>query len=329
MNEDEELPPEDDDAEFDAAFEHYAEGGAALDADEEIPVPKADEEDLPPLDDEPPKGDDEPPKGDDEGEPELKNEGEPEKKVDIWENVPDTIRQAHDAALQRADQADQKYRSNEGRFKARERQAARDLQEIAALKAAGSTEVKDKEGDTDDFKTIREDYPEIVEPLEIALKRKDAKIEALSGEVNTLKGISHEEAISRENEALTARNPNWTKSITHEGFTDWVDHQPQYVRDIVSRNYKGIVDSEESFDIIEKFEQAVGISYEADAKEAEGNDAEAETVKLADKRKLQAEAANAPTSKSRGSAASGPADDFDKAFDYYAKKADKKNSASA
>lgn len=301
--------------EFDAAFEHYAEGGDALDADEVIPVPKDELEPEPepaPAAEEPPQGEEIAPKD--------------EIVVDIWENVPDNVKEVYQASQKRADEAEQKYRSNEGRFKARERQSARDLTELAALRAARSTEVKSTEGDTDDFKAIREDYPEIVEPLETALKRKDAKIEALSGEVNALKGVSQEEAESRELEALTARNPNWAQSINHTDFTAWVDTQPRYVKDIVTRNYKGIVDHEESYDIIHKFEQAVGISYDKSAP-AEGNEAEAETVKLADKRNLQKVSANAPVSKSRGSAAEGPADDFDKAFDYFAKKADKKNAS--
>lgn len=314
------VEPVNPNADYDAEWDRLAaeaDGSADDDDPADEPAPKGDKEPEP----------DPAPEPKEEAKPEPKADDAPaddEKTVDPWANVPDSVRQEHEALKAKNDQLEQQHRSNEGRYKARERQAAKEHeQKLAAVSAANPDAGKD----ADPLKEARKDYPELVTPFEKVLAEKDAAIDDLRKDVTAIRGDNQEQNMLREQNILTEVHPDWETSITHPDFNKWVSEQPDYIQDVIERNNSGIVDSKEALSVIRTFELANNISYDKapQDEDADANEGDNKPDPITGKRNLQKKSASAPSSKNIGTGTEGPRDEFGESFDYYAKKMDKAN----
>lgn len=223
----------------------------------------------------------------------------------------EALKAALEAAEQRADKAEQQFRSREGR----ERALQRDLERA---RAGGTGEQPQPRKplkellETDQIKAIRDEYPDFV-PLIDLLSEVGNRADGALEEVGQVKTGVVAQAITAEETKLNAALPNWQELAGHPEFQKWVDDRPKADRDIVADNWDAIIDADAVKNVFETFRDTV-VSPKVDpapsGEEAGG------------KRKRQASSAQA--AKVNGpAAASGESDDPEVLFAQAAAKKDR------
>jgi len=223
------------------------------------------------------------------------------------------------------EQLQHKFRSNDGRIAAYQRRID-ELQEQVSAKAGTANDGDDdqKAADGDELDAFRKEYPEIAGPLETMRTRDQKQIEQLTATVAALTGDQRQNQLDKQESILADAHPDW-EGITGDGaFRDWVGAQPLYVQQAARRNGEKITNGQEAAHLIASFKASLP-QYESSDSDAKEVDKAAEAEKsdqqktLRGKRQRQLESGASVQSKGPG-AASGPPDDYDAAFDFFARK---------
>lgn len=189
------------------------------------------------------------PDGDAEPKPDpmgLRNQGEAE--PDIWAEAPEHLREA----FKKRDNDAKTWR---GRF-TRLNDEARDLRaQVHDLQAARSQPAPDTESDADQkkasnaiasvleadrWKQVREEYPELMQPLEEALTALSGAVEEVRGTASSASAhIEQQRQIDqvrqqeqRAAEALSERHPEWQQIVRTPEYRDWIADQSPYIQRI-------------------------------------------------------------------------------------------------
>ncbi|MYE07102.1 MAG: hypothetical protein F4Y04_07790 [Chloroflexi bacterium] len=258
---------------------------------------------------------------------------------DIWANAPSELRDAFDAEKSRADRAEQRSASDRGRVSALQTRL-----DTLAGKApeqhdkAGAAETSPDAGDsqdespfeTDEWKTVREEFGDIVEPIEKVLKPFVTDLKAVKAENQRLRDgmqtIGQDRVHSRvlEQEAQVREDhPDYDDIVKSDEFDAWAQAAPSYIRQGLERNGEAIVDAAEASDLIARFKSDTGYgsngetegdgsgsSTETGAKDANGakaNGKDGDGSKPAApsrRRQIQLDSASAPRSKAGEAAVS-------------------------
>lgn len=305
----------DEDKAFSDAFAAFADGdtppaGDDTNADENQEADTTLEQDA----DEEPAGeveaddvaDDEAPGGDDE-------------EADPWAEAPDSLREEHLALQKQYSELDHRYRSEQGRVPTLNREYSKAKTEItqlrerlAALEGAANTgsngnDNKDQAED-EAWQSLREEYPEIAQPLEAKLANAESSAKALEQRLADLDADKEEAFYNSQRDSLSDAHPDWVDVANSGEFHSWVATQPSIVQEALSRNAERIENAEEAGFVIEQFKR----SQEAAASKPENQSSA--------KRNLQRKSAAAPSSRGVAAGGEGPKDDFSAAFQYYAKR---------
>lgn len=332
----ENVTGQNDSAEFDAAFKEFADGpqpGAEAAKDVSTETPK--------------EGNDTKP-GDQQSETESKASTEtpqPEASSDgggkdgnqpsadpakssgdgdeiDWSQVPEALRTRLQGEIQ-------EIRSNRGRMRAlqRELNTARgkltvyEQPDQAAGKAAPGA--KDGKGADKDAKSaadpamekLRTEYPEIAAPIEKQLEEIKDQNRKLAAEVGGITEVQKQGDLDQQWATLIEMEPHAATIAGSEPFKKWVAEQPQYVQDVVRKNHDVVSNGVEAADIINRFRTQTNWQP---PKPANGGSDPTKT-----KRERQLNSSADVSGKGPG-AASGPPDDFEKAFDHFAAQGQKK-----
>lgn len=164
----------------------------------------------------------------------------------LWANATPEQRAAYEAL-------EHKLKSVKGRVAPLQRR-------YEELKAVVDAPAREKKSPKAAIAAIKDDYPEIAEPLLEALtpiedrlneedQQHEAAREAATAELNTL--------VTEETQRLEEVHPDWRETLggNKELFAAWVDDQPRRIRDAAIRNATTIVDAEQASEIVELFKQ--------------------------------------------------------------------------
>ena len=166
----------------------------------------------------------------------------------------------------------------------------------------------------DDLKAWREEYPEVAEPVLRLIQAQQETIDRLSGTMGKIDEDKAETFYEKQFTVYAEQHPDWADYVGPQSrhgtkFAGWLEAQPRYVREAVERNSDNIVDANEAADVLSKFKREAGIS---------GGQA---SPKPDVRRQKQLDAAADVRTKTPPVAAGVP-DDFEAAFESYARKAE-------
>lgn len=259
----------------------------------------------------------------DDGAGEGKKAAEPSAKsvqdADFWAGATEAQRKAWQEAQDRLNAAEQYRRSQEGRLAAFQRQvaelkqlqqaaadpkaAAKDKQEAAAEVETATQKLVDDFLDGDEFKPVREDFPEIdaafrafSQNINKALEAKLKPFQQLRQSVETDRQAQQQQAFvehaNAEAAALSAAVPGWAEAINADlgAWRDWIGQQPRHIQEAFQRNEQTITDHREAADVIGRYMRETG---KQSAPATAGN----RNTGSADKRRRQLEGAASVSSK--------------------------------
>jgi hypothetical protein len=262
---------------------------------------------------------DEPPAEQPAGDPPSEEEKQQEPPPDMWAGASEAQRAAYQTLVNEAASLRARAMSDSGRVSALQRQ----LDSKPAVPQGAAAERKEG-GDAsgraelvnEKLKQLREEYPDLAEPIVEAFATQEARLkaiqESLDGVTQTVGAAQAERAVEQQIGALQARHPDWKQKTASPAFANWANAQPDFIKQVIVRNGQQIVDAGEASALLEQFMRDTGQFGVPKAPVV--NPAQDE---LNARRKRQIDAAAALPNRS-GPAGSGPPDDFDGAFAFYA-----------
>lgn len=252
---------------------------------------------------------------------------------DIWANATPEQKAAFEEIAKKAAAAEHEISSHKGRALAAQRRLDEFRQQSSAKPAADADkgDKDDAAGTTDEtdflaseqWKALKEDYPEIAGPLEgplAALKTIQRENAALKAELGGISSERREANLGQQEGYVREQHADLDDLVAAPEWTDWLVKQPAYVQQAIARNADQIVDGQEAAHIIGQFKAMTGWT----AKETDpGNQPDqSETRPLNEKRKAQLESGAGV--KTRGSArvhdGMPDPDDAEGAWDYWEKR---------
>lgn len=266
-------------------------------------------------------GQDDPPdmgEGDDGG---AQQQGQPPASTqDIWANASPELKAAYEAAQTRARNAEHAASSDRGRIAALQRQ-------IDQLKAGGAAGVPAANGqpvnplETDLFKRLKEDYPEIHEALSGPLAAITAELAATKNTVieraEADRQAAEEGFYARQEEELNRRVEGAFDLVADPRFVTWLQTQPNYVQQAAIRNGQRIEDVDEAADLVGRFKSFI------DGAGSSRPATPSNTAPLADRRRAQLASASTVSTRSP-SAVAGVPEDPEAAWNYFAEQRQRK-----
>lgn len=175
-----------------------------------------------------------------------------------------------------------------------------DQQKQAAAEAMG----------LEDWEALKEDWPDMARALEARLEadrqeraRLEREVAELRSTVQPIQQQAQEEHLRAQEDALTARHPDWREVVAAPAFAEWLNQQPESLQSLASSE-----DAAEAAALLDMYRVQAGPPAQAGSREG-----------TPDKR--QQRLAAAQTVGRRGAPRQGAVDDdFDAAFDHYAAK---------
>lgn len=289
--------------EYEAAFAEATSNSDAADEPDSEPQPKDDEDD-------------------DQGGNTAGQEGRgSENTDDLWASAPEPLRAAHEAAQKELEKERQSARSNAGRVAAYQRQISEFQKRLAAFEqnaAAGKTAPSKGAGSEgeDDWSAVKEEYPELAGPIERRLSQIAERNAALERELSAYGDERRDRYIQEQQQALTTQHADWQSVVGSRDFLEWYTAQPAEVRSMVEKNADAIIDAQSASYALGLFKMQTGYQAKQQPAPSAGappNDA----AKQKRQRQLQDGAGAAGRGPGR---MSGPPDDFESAFKYFAGK---------
>jgi len=172
--------------------------------------------------------------------------------ADIWAQATPEQRAAYEATERRARELEQQRKSDEGRVAAFQRK----YEELR--KQTGQQQPAKRQSAAEALEALRNDYPELAEPLakalepfEQALTQQDAdrnaRREADAAEVN--------DHIRTETQRLEQKHQGYETFLQQNGaaFRDWVEDQPKRIREAAYRNAEVILDAQAADEVLTLF----------------------------------------------------------------------------
>lgn len=139
-------------------------------------------------------------------------------------------------------------RANAGRL-------AKALNELGALRKQLTEKAGSEDGGatSDEIDKLKQDYPEIADPL---LKRIDAltgQVEALSSTATARAESEVAEALTGEAEALAALHSDFGSIVKEPTYAEWVKAQQPAIRRIVEENSKAVVSADDCALVFDRY----------------------------------------------------------------------------
>ena len=204
-----------------------------------------------------------------------------------------------------AEQVEEEYQSDyeaaQGRIKELEHQAVSDSGRVSALTRKLQDPVPLQEGapeeSFDKWNTLQEEYPDIADGAAEKIGALEAKVERMVEErLAPLRELEEQRYVDGQIQMVASRYPDWQETVHSEDFDTWMGQQPLKVQDL-----RGSMESEDYIYLLK--------CYNADKSE------QVEEIRSTRENQLKT---NVAVPKRGPSRPSGPPDDFESAFAYYA-----------
>jgi hypothetical protein len=243
------------------------------------------------------------PKGADDGnktEPAADDGAAPQQENDLWAKAPKELREQYEAAQQRAAMLELQFNRERGRTST----LTKKLNEIERP----PTPAKEPADRKADLAKLREEYPEVAEPLL-------EELDDLKGVLRTLTAAEQErQSAVVEAQAAEVRklHPDYQDVIVKHAdtFAAWVEdpRHPRWVKDAFERNRENIVNAREVIPIVTEFKKFMKLPVPgAQQPPAQAQSAPQGTPQpsLSDKRQRQLQGSIAPSLRTQPAATSG------------------------
>lgn len=324
---------EPDTKEFDDAFDEIAKGETPPDKEgRDDPPPKEEgddeqgqsdgaDDDQSGEPDNPPPAEGADTQADDDQQGRQDGEGEGEEAGttdDLWANATPEQKAAYEAAERRAKELDHRIKSDDGRVATYQRQVNELQAEIRRL-SANKTGADSKDEGTEDLDKelaeVAEEYPEVAQPFLKVINKLSGQLQEVTQHQQRQVEQQTAQQLDQNYSRLVEAHPDFTEYAASGEFQEWVHSQPKYIQDAAYRNAENIIDADEAIALVQQFKQSRETAQDPNPEPAsQGQD----KSNLAAKRQKQLESGASVPSKGPG-AASGPPEDFESAFEYFAK----------
>jgi hypothetical protein len=236
----------------------------------------------------------------------------------IWAGASPEQLAARDALKGTADAATQNQKSDRGRIAAYQRKI--DTLEAAAQNPAAATDPDAKPSaflESDEWKGFEEEYEDVAAPMKAALLATQSQLDAVRTELNGISGDRSEAYLEAQYGIVLEQHPDYEEVRESREFFDWLEGAPPYVRNAALKNGENIVDGVEVVGLVQQYKDSPVYT-----------DAHKGKPGLSKNRQARLDSAPAVDGGGAG-ASSGPGNDFEQAFAFHAKKAEKEMAAEA
>lgn len=163
---------------------------------------------------------------------------------DIWANATPEQRAAYEELAQ-------KYKSVNGRVAPLQRR-------LEELRAQATKERPERKSPTAAIAALKDDYPEIAEPLLEALAPIEEALQEQDQIEESRRTAAVQELETLETEAqqeLEKVHPDWLETLGQNGevFAAWIEDQPRRIRQAAYENANGIVDAAQASEVVQLF----------------------------------------------------------------------------
>lgn len=306
-----------DDTDFDAEFQRLADARDGVTPRQDDPAAVTDPpEGNAPVDE--PAPTEAPAASDEDGTSGTSTEGgdPPPEAVasdDPWKDVPADLRERIAAIEKERDEARHRAQSDANRVAALSRKIQSLTTSAPAAPAKKDEEPSDAQKALDaKVKQLREDYPEVAEPMLELLAAERDKLNAVTQKLETVEGDRQQAFIQQQEALLTEAHPDWRQTVATPDFQSWMEAQPPGIQKL-AESY----DARETSTVITLFKTESGVAAKAPAPVAtpEQNATEA--------RRREQLSGGVAIKTRPAPVTSGPPDDFEGAAAYYQAKKDR------
>lgn len=251
---------------------------------------------------------------------------------DIWADAKPEQRSAVEAIRKEAETKAAEWKRMAGTVSSYQRQVADLKRELEAAKKGGSQAADDKAGtqsaglfEDPEVKKAADEYPEIFGPIRKVVSALEKRAEKAERELGTISSERRAINLAEQGRMVEEAHPDYDLIAASPQFREWYDKAPPYVRAAVERNAKHVVDGAEVAHVVNQFKLETG--WKAPANPGQGDPAPANPKPSAsDKRRHQLQSASTPSPKGPARVQSGPPDDDEGAWRYWAEQ-DRRNGA--
>lgn len=213
--------------------------------------------------------------------------------------------------------ADHEIRSNRGRIAALQRKAQ---EATAPAKQEPQRDLAQPAGVSDKrWEDFKKDFPEVAEVFEAKLKHMEQLVDQRLGQATQpIKELEHRQYLQGQYAALEAAHPDWQQAVKSNEFRSWLSAQPTAVQQILQSE-----DASEASWLLGRFKQDVAAIQAQRARQQSapaGSPAQTNVGQLNEQRNRRLQQSAGIGSAKSTAGQSGPPDDFDAAFDYFARK---------
>lgn len=311
-------------------FEEFASGSKVPDPAPEAPPSEEpssegnDPEEPKVGGDEPPA--DEPPAGVTSDPPAGDPKPPAEPAPDPWANVPPELKAQFDQLQRERDEARHKASSDAKRVSA----LSRKLNELerSATPAPPPQQEQRSEGQKaldEKISKLREEYPDVAGPLIEALQAQRDELTEVRSRMESVTQDRQAAYIEQEQAALDARHPDWRDIAADPSFAEWIESQPEGIQRLATS-----WDAQETSVALTLYKaERMAPTSQGTAAPPAPPAAPAPEAAATDARRSQQLEGGRDVRSRPAPASSGPPEDFEAAFAYFAERAENKKRASA
>lgn len=217
----------------------------------------------------------------------------------LWDNAPPELRAEYEALAAKTAKIEQQARSAAGRATGFQRR----YEELLKAAQPRKTNDADRAEVEAALAALKDDYPEIAQPLQKALGALEGNVKELAEAEDRRRQAATEELnsfVQTETSQVLEEHPDYLEVLgsNAEELAAWVDDQPRRVREAFARNAEQIVNATEASEIVSSFKAYLGQPAPAPADPGR-------TQPLSSKRERQLASTATPSSRHRRPTVSG------------------------
>jgi hypothetical protein len=186
----------------------------------------------------------------------TQNGGSEEEADDIWADVPEAAKAAYEQERQRARAAEGRLKATHAQLRKIRMQPPKQTPSKPTPKTGAAEQDAEQGSSTDDTELarLREDYPEVANPLLSEIERLSKHVESLThAETDRF-----DQLVAAEQSKLEAKHSDWNTVAGTQDFLSWVADQPLRDREVYDANSENIIDGEGAADLITRFKASRG-----------------------------------------------------------------------
>jgi chromosome segregation ATPase len=178
---------------------------------------------------------------------------------DLWKDAPPALREAYERERTRADTAETTVKRHSGRLSQANQELKALRETLESQRAPAASEAADGESEEDQLKRLREEYPDVAQPLLNKLAKLEQAVSEISGVEAQRVEAQTEEYLAEQKVILAQEHPQWNRDCADQRFAEWANGQLPYIQEVIRRNGSEIVNGSEVADVLTRYKRDMGI----------------------------------------------------------------------